>query len=182
MRRPGNGRRAPARSHRPERCRAAPRPPALRIASIWAITSPRLGDCGGWPNSLMSAPAKKVRPAQAITTASTDASSPARRSAATSPARTACFSALTGGLSAMTIAMPPSRRRSTLALILPIPSLPFIRRLRRCATLMKRPKVGRSSAVALAELADQCRDGIPWVSGAHRLAHHRNAACAGGTA
>ena len=36
-----------------------------------AMTSPRLGARGGLPNSLMSAPAKKVRPAQAITTAST---------------------------------------------------------------------------------------------------------------
>ena len=35
------------------------------------MTSPRPGGCGGLPNSVMSAPAKKVRPAQAITTAST---------------------------------------------------------------------------------------------------------------
>ena len=39
-----------------------------------------------------------------------------------SPARTSCFSALTGGLSTMTIAIRPSRRRSTLALILPMPA------------------------------------------------------------
>ncbi len=45
------------------------------IASIAAMTSCRLGACGGLPNSVMSAPAKKVRPAQATTTALTAPSS-----------------------------------------------------------------------------------------------------------
>ena len=90
------------------------------IVSIAAMTSPRPGACGGLPNSVMSAPAKKVRPAQAISTALTAASSRVWRSALTSPARTSCLSALTGGLSAVMIAISPSRRRSTLALILPI--------------------------------------------------------------
>ncbi len=90
------------------------------IASIAAMTSPSPGACGGLPNSVMSAPAKKVRPAQAMTTASTDASSRARANAAASPARTSCFSALTGGLSTVTTAISPSRRKSTLGLMLPI--------------------------------------------------------------
>ena len=109
------------------------------IASIAAMTAARLGDCGGLPNSVISAPAKKVRPAQAITTASTPPSSAAWRNPSTSPARTSCFSALTGGLSAVTIAIRPSRRRSTLALILPMPGFhpASVPRLDRCTRPMK---------------------------------------------
>ena len=45
------------------------------MSSISEITSIRLGGCDGLPNSVMSAPATKVRPAPVTTIASTLASS-----------------------------------------------------------------------------------------------------------
>ena len=78
------------------------------LASSLAITSPKSGDCMGLPNSVMSAPAKKVRPAQVMTIACTVSSARAAASAVVSPSRTAWLSALTGGLSLVMTAMPSS--------------------------------------------------------------------------
>ena len=56
------------------------------------------GCCGGLPNSVMSAPAKKVCPSHAMTTAFTLSSASASAIASTNPWRTAVESAFTGGL------------------------------------------------------------------------------------
>ena len=74
----------------------------LRHVSIAVITSGRGGGCDGLPNSEMSAPAKKVRPAQAMTSAFARSSAAPTAIASASPARTGWASALTGGLSAVT--------------------------------------------------------------------------------
>ena len=91
-------------------CRAATI--GLPMASIVAMTLVSTGSRGGLPNSAMSAPATKVRPAQAITIADTAASPPARTSTSCSAARTPWLSALTGGLAMVTIATSPSYRKS----------------------------------------------------------------------
>src|SRR5262245_55269780 len=72
---------------------------SLSLASIAETTSGRCGGCGGLPNSLISAPAMKVRPAQSSTPASSVASAFSAVTTSTRPARMACDSALTGGLS-----------------------------------------------------------------------------------
>src|SRR5437868_2762000 len=64
----------------------------------------------GVPNSLMSAPAKKVWPSQMMTTAFTASSPSAASIAFTSPSRTAWPSAFTGGLLDMTISTSPCMR------------------------------------------------------------------------
>jgi hypothetical protein len=61
----------------------------------------------------MSAPATKVRPAQAITTARVPASASAFASVSLRPTRTECRKALTGGLSIVMTATSPSLRMST---------------------------------------------------------------------
>jgi hypothetical protein len=60
------------------------------------------------PNSLMSAPAMKVRPAQISTTACADLSVARSRVIASSPRRMAAEIALTGGLSTVMTATPDS--------------------------------------------------------------------------
>ena len=63
---------------------------------------------GGLPNSVMSAPAKKVLPSQRITTAFTPSSSAACLIAASNPSRTAAPRAFTGGLSETMTSTSPS--------------------------------------------------------------------------
>ena len=60
----------------------------------------------GLLNSVMSAPAMNVRPAQARTTPVTSASPIAARMVSQSPWRTCRLKALTGGLSMVMTAMP----------------------------------------------------------------------------
>ena len=76
-------------------------------------TSWRPGSCGGLPNSVMSAPAMNVRPAQAMTMAPTPASAWAALRPSRNPRRTPWLSALTGGLLTVRTAMRPRRSRST---------------------------------------------------------------------
>jgi hypothetical protein len=81
-------------------------------SSSIAMTSIRLGGCDGLPNSVMSAPATKVRPAPVRMIASTLASSRAI-TLSMMPLRTPWRSAFTGGLSMVMMATLPSRRRLT---------------------------------------------------------------------
>ena len=74
-----------------------------------SIRSHRAEICGSFrfvPNSVMSAPAWKVRPAQWITATWADASASKRSIPAKIPARTSFPSALTGGLSVRITATP----------------------------------------------------------------------------
>ena len=88
-------------------------------------TSCRLGACGGLPNSVMSAPAMKVRPSQISTTALTAASAIACCMPLTMPSRTCCDSAFTGGELRVRTAMSPCAVRSVTALIAPIGASPL---------------------------------------------------------
>ena len=100
---------APLRARRQARCRGSRRPPA---SSNSRSCRPRCGShgiTGGLPNSVMSAPAKKVCPSQRITTALIASSASASSIAATSPCRTAAPSAFTGGLFEVTISTSPWR-------------------------------------------------------------------------
>src|SRR6185437_5457727 len=86
---------------------------------------------GGLPNSVMSAPAKKVWPSQAMTTAFTLSSPSASAIASTRPCRTGVDSAFTGGLFDSTISTSPCFRVEILAVVgLSITS--SMSRLRRC--------------------------------------------------
>src|ERR1700730_9844005 len=80
--------------------------------SISVSTSCRPGGFGGLPNSVMSAPAIKVRPPQVRTIAFTSGSAMARLMQSRMPPRTAALNAFTGGLSTVTMAM--TSRRSSL--------------------------------------------------------------------
>ena len=80
----------------------------LSEASIRSTTSGRPGFCGGLPNSVMSAPAKKVLPSPRITMALTLSSAAAAFIASARPWRTATPSAFTGGLSLTTTSTSPS--------------------------------------------------------------------------
>src|SRR5947207_9536075 len=71
------------------------------------------GSTGGLPNSVMSAPAMKVRPAQTMTIACTAPSAVACLIPSCSPLRTCWLSALTGGLSTVSTATRPRLVRST---------------------------------------------------------------------
>ncbi|MGY4600890.1 hypothetical protein ACVWXL_008636 [Bradyrhizobium sp. GM22.5] len=71
--------------------------------SISESTSLRAGGFGGLPNSVMSAPAMKVRPAQVSTMPLMAGSATAALMHSRIPPRTAALSALTGGLSTVTI-------------------------------------------------------------------------------
>ncbi len=68
-RRRGSGRRAPPPARRPAPCRGWRRPPAWCAFSMAVCTSNRLAPLGAPPNSVMSAPAMKVRPSQTMTIA-----------------------------------------------------------------------------------------------------------------
>ena len=81
----------------------------LGKAAMRSTTSGSCGMTGGLPNSVMSAPAKKVRPSHASTTALIDASPSASSKAAVTPVRTAAPSAFTGGLSEMMTRTSPWR-------------------------------------------------------------------------
>ena len=76
------------------------------LDSIRAITSGNIGDFAGVPNSLISAPAKNVRPLQARMMACTSALVDARSKPSTMDWRTSMPSALTGGESILTTATP----------------------------------------------------------------------------
>src|SRR5713101_6536193 len=80
--------------------------------SISVSTSCRPGGFGGLPNSVMSAPAIKVRPPQVRTIAFTSGSAMARLMQSKMPPRTAALNAFTGGLS--TVTMATTSRRSSL--------------------------------------------------------------------
>src|SRR6202165_269628 len=80
--------------------------------SISISTSWRPGGFGGLPNSVMSAPAMKVRPAQVSTIAFTSGSAMALFMESIMPPRTAALSAFTGGL--LTVTMATTSRRSSL--------------------------------------------------------------------
>src|SRR2546425_4901043 len=85
----------------------------LGLCSMTSRTSWRIGSFGGLPNSVMSAPAMKVRPAQAMTTASTPGAAAAWLIPSRKPRRTPWLSALTGGLLTVRTAIRPRRSRST---------------------------------------------------------------------
>src|SRR5919108_203053 len=73
----------------------------------------RLGSVGGLPNSVMSAPAIKVRPAHVMTMAWAAESAMACLRPSWRPCRTCWLSALTGGLLTVSTATRPRRSRST---------------------------------------------------------------------
>ena len=79
----------------------------------------------GLPNSVMSAPAMKVRPAQMRTIALTAAFATAASTPRFRPSRTGCDSALTGGELIVTIATSPSIVSSATELIAAIAFLRF---------------------------------------------------------
>jgi hypothetical protein len=83
------------------------------LLSITSSTVCRLGGTGGLPNSVMSAPAMNVRPAQVMTMALTAGSAMAFLRPSSSPWRTCWLRALTGGLFTVTTATRPRRSRST---------------------------------------------------------------------
>src|ERR1700731_1969062 len=80
--------------------------------SISVSTSCRPGGFGGLPNSVMSAPAIKVRPSQVSTIAITSGSAIARFMQSRIPPRTAALNTFTGGL--LTVTMATTSRRSSL--------------------------------------------------------------------
>src|SRR6202165_650698 len=80
--------------------------------SISVSTSFRPGGFGGLPNSVMSAPAMKVRPAQVSTIAFPSGFATPLLMHSHTPPRTAALSAFTGGLLTVTMAM--TSRRSSL--------------------------------------------------------------------
>jgi len=73
--------------------------------SIASSASCSPGGFGGLPNSVMSAPAMKVRPPQVSTMALMPGSAIASFMQSRMPPRTAALSALTGGLSTVTMPM-----------------------------------------------------------------------------
>ena len=104
---------------------ASSRPPPSAVPCIAAITgfglfsmvsmmARRPGSFIGLPNSVMSAPATKVRPAQISTIAFAASSAMAALTPAWMPARSAWLSALTGGLSMVRTATAPTRSLVTI--------------------------------------------------------------------
>ena len=85
-------------------------------ASMVLMTSCNEGSAGGRPNSVMSAPAMKVRAAQLSTMAWTDASAEAVSMACLMPWRTAADSAFTGGEFTVSTATPSCVVRSITSL------------------------------------------------------------------
>src|SRR5882724_8927220 len=81
---------------------------SIRSSTEWSD-----GSVGGLPNSVMSAPAMKVRPAHTMTIACTAPSAVACLIPSCSPFRTCWLSALTGGLSTVSTATRPRLPRST---------------------------------------------------------------------
>jgi len=81
--------------------------------SIFRHTSGSDGGCGVLPNSRMSAPAMKLRPAPTTSTAAAPLSASAASMAATRPRRTSTPRALTGGLSMVTTNTSPRRSKVT---------------------------------------------------------------------
>src|SRR6516165_3456904 len=75
-------------------------------------SSGKVAPFGGLPNSAISAPAMKVRPAQITTMALTSGSAAALATPSRSPLRTSAESALTGGELIVTAAISPARDRS----------------------------------------------------------------------
>src|SRR6476661_5585305 len=91
--------------------------------SISESTSLRPGGFGGLPNSVMSAPAMKVRPAQVSTIAFASGSAIARLMPSRIPPRTAALSAFTGGL--LTVMTATASLRSSLTTSFTLLSLWF---------------------------------------------------------
>src|SRR5512132_328813 len=91
--------------------------------SIRSSTDCSEGSVGGLPNSVMSAPAMNVRPAQVMTTARTAASEPACMRPSCRPWRTWRLRAFTGGLLTVKTATLPRRSRSTDSVIFVMGSL-----------------------------------------------------------
>jgi hypothetical protein len=89
----------------------------LEAPSIVSCTSNREAPRGALPNSLMSAPAMKVRPSQISTIALAAESATARSIPAFSPSRTSADSAFTGGEFSVRTATSPSMLRSVTVLI-----------------------------------------------------------------
>ena len=81
--------------------------------SIMSSTEWSDGSVGGLPNSVMSAPAMKVRPEQTMTIAWTAPSAIACLMPSCSPLRTCWESAFTGGLSTVSTTTRPRVPRST---------------------------------------------------------------------
>ena len=107
------------------------------IASIGSSRSISVGASIGLPNSLMSAPAMKVRPAQIITIALIAASADAASSPSAMPSRRTCESALTGGLSRVSSPISPSFvsvAASLMRVMLKVPSV----RLVSCGAAFRR--------------------------------------------
>src|SRR6476646_9969439 len=84
--------------------------------SIMACTSKRLAPFDAPPNSEMSAPAMKVRPAQMSTMAAAAGSAMAALNPSNSTSRTLKLNALTGGESRVMTATSPSSVRSVTSL------------------------------------------------------------------
>ena len=91
------------------------------------MRSCREGDSGGLPNSVMSAPPEKPRPAPIMTIALTAGSAAAAFSASIACERSACESAFTGGESSVTTAISPSRDAWTTVLPSTISPVPILR-------------------------------------------------------
>ncbi len=89
----------------------------LLAFSIASSTSGRVGGLGGLPNSEMSAPAMKVRPAQISTIALTAPFASAASRPRLIPSRTFAESAFTGGELILTVAISPSISSSVTALM-----------------------------------------------------------------
>src|SRR3954470_5439029 len=102
--------------------------------SIAACVAGSDAPLGGFPNSVMSAPAMKVRPSQISTMALALGLAPAFSIPSLMPSRTAAESAFTGGEFTVSTAMSPSRLRSVTelmaAMVAPL-TLVFARRIAR---------------------------------------------------
>src|SRR5258708_4504149 len=96
----------------------------LPASSMAWVSSASCGGCGVRPNSVMSAPAMKLRPWHAITRARTAGSALACRTASSRPARTAWLRAFTGGL--LTVITATSALRAVLTTgVMRVPSVRF---------------------------------------------------------
>jgi len=98
---------------------------ALGLFSIMFWTSNRLAPFEAPPNSLMSAPAMKVRPAQISTMALTASSAMAALKPSKSPSRTFADRAFTGGEFSVMMAMSPSRVSSVTEFIAAMTPHPY---------------------------------------------------------
>ncbi len=101
----------------PSHCRASPHDRPGRVLDRRQDASLTSGPSAGLPNSVMSPPAMKLRPAQEITIAATESSAEAAATASASPTRTALDRTLTGGQSMTIRAMPSTTLVETAGLL-----------------------------------------------------------------